>query len=737
MISAPAEGTRRMAANITRITRQTDPRTNLFMNTGRAKVLEAALATESPENQMPILWALGRELLNAGRTDDAIARFEQLDAAMTQMGLPQSTKEWVDLRVRQGIAHLRRAEEDNCVEHHNPDSCIFPVRGSGVHVEKRGSREAAAILGGVLEKNPDELQARWLLNIAYMTLGEYPAGVPARWLIDPKLFESEYDIKRFPDVAGSVGLDVDDLAGGSIVDDFDLDGYLDVMASSQGLSSQIRYFRNEADGTFTERTDEAGLTGLFGGLNIVQTDYNNDGYPDALVLRGGWMGAAGHYPNSLLRNDGDGTFTDVTEEAGMLSFHPKQTAVWLDYDGDGWLDVFIGNETTAGDPNPCELFHNNRDGTFTECAQPSGVTTMDFVKGVTSGDFNNDGRPDLYASVKNGPNRLYRNDGPSGVAADAAGPCGGWRFTDVAAAAGVVEPLHSFPTWFWDYDNDGWEDLFVSGYGIKSSDIPADVLGIPHNGERPRLYRNNHDGTFADVTKEAGLWRMLLAMGSNFGDLDNDGWLDFYVGTGDPDLGNLLPNRAFRNDQGRRFQDVTTSGGLGHLQKGHGVSFADLDNDGDQDIYQVVGGAFEADHFRNALFENPGHGNHWIVLKLEGTKSNRPGIGARIKVVVRTPQGERAIHRTVRSGGSFGASPLRQHIGLGDAREILRAEILWPAGGPAQVFEALEMDGRYLVREGDPKPTPIRLKTFRLGRHPDDKTTQKEKEEEPEKSDLR
>jgi hypothetical protein len=290
------------------------------------------------------------------------------------------------------------------------------------------------------------------------------------------------------------------------------------------------------------------------------------------------------------------------------------------------------------------------------------------------------------------------------------------HFTDVARAAGVTEPLVSFPTWFWDYDNDGWEDLFVSGYLMENTgDLAADLLGLPHQAELPRLYHNNHDGTFQDVTRAARLGRLLLAMGSNYGDLDNDGWLDFYVGTGNPDLGTLLPNRMFRNAGGRFFQDVTTSGGFGHLQKGHGVSFADLDNDGDQDIYHVVGGALEADHFRNALFENPGHGNHWVAIKVVGVTSNRPGIGARIRVVVETPQGERSIYKTVRSGGSFGASPLRQEIGLGAASRILRVEIAWPATGRTQVVRDVEMDRHYVVREGEDRAVPTPLRRCRLG----------------------
>jgi hypothetical protein len=582
-----------------------------------------------------------------------------------------------------------------------------------VHGQQRGSRAAAAVLESLLSENPDQMQARWLLNIAYMTLGECPGGVPKRFLLDPKLFESEADIGRFPDVAATLGVDVDDNAGGSIVDDFDGDGDLDLMVSSSGIRAPLRYFRNNGDGTFSERTEEARLTGLVGGLNITQTDYDNDGRLDVLVLRGGWMARGGRYPKSLLHNDGNGTFSDVTEEAGLLSFHPSQTAVWRDFDGDGWLDLFVGNESGKGDPQPCELFRNNRDGTFTEQAAEAGVALTEWVKGVASGDFDNDGRPDLYVSVRGGPNHLFHNLGP------AAAPSGKVRFEDVAAAAGVQQPIWSFPTWAFDYDNDGWEDIFVSGYGLEDpGDIARDMLGEPHKSERPRLYRNRGDGTFEDVTRAAHLWRLLMAMGSNYGDFDNDGWLDFYLGTGDPDLARLLPNRAFRNAGGRFFQDITTSAGLGHLQKGHGVSFADLDNDGDQDVYHVVGGAVEADHFRNALFENPGHGHHWIKLKLTGVKSNRAAIGARTKVVVREGSAERAIYKTVSSGGSFGSSPLRQEIGLGDAARIDRVEIRWPSSTAPQVLQGLVLDRCYEVREGESAVKEIPLRRVRLGGPP-------------------
>jgi hypothetical protein len=484
------------------------------------------------------------------------------------------------------------------------------------------------------------------------------------------------------------------------------------MCSSIGVHDQLRLYHNNGDGTFLERTTEAGLVGEVGGLNLIQADYNNDGFPDVLVLRGAWLRDEGRFPKSLLRNNGDGTFEDVTEAAGLLSFKPSQTAVWFDYDNDGWIDLFVGHESVGGSTNRCDLYHNNGNGTFTECAIEAGVGFVGFVKGLCSADYNHDGRPDLFLSVLGGPNVLFRNDGPT--ATNSAGKIV-VKFTDVARQAGTTEPLYSFPCWFFDYDNDGWEDLFVSGYRIQDvGDVCADYLGLPNNAERPRLYHNNHDGTFTDVTRQAGLYHVLHSMGSNFGDLDNDGFLDFYVGTGDPDLATIIPNRMFRNDGGKRFQDVTSAGGFGNLQKGHGVSFGDIDNDGDQDIYQNMGGAVSGDVYHNVLYLNPGNSNHWITLKLEGVQSNRAAIGARIRVVVESASGERSYYKTVGTGGSFGASPLRQEMGLGQAHSIARVEIFWPRTGKTQVVSALEMDRFYKIKEDQAQPIPWNLKAFQL-----------------------
>ena len=711
------ESTLKMVARLRAAALTGDLFSNPFRYPERVQVLRDRLAaTTDPAQLRAIKLQLAQELLNNGESEKALHAFEDYERLLKDNLRPLNSAQTVMLLTAKAVCALRLGEQENCLVNHNADSCLFPLAGGGVHQLPRGSRAAVGYLTELLGQFPGDLRARWLLNIAYMTLGEYPAAVPPAWRLDPKLFASDYDIKRFPDVAADLGLDVDDLAGGVVLDDFNNDGLLDLMVSAQDTSSQIRFFINNGDGTFTDRTVAAGLTGLTGGLNLVHADYNNDGFIDVLVLRGGWLSASIQHPASLLRNNGNGTFTDVTEEAGLLRYAPTQTATWFDYNGDGWLDLFMGSETQGKDVNPCQLFRNNGDGTFTECAAANGVAVVGFIKSVVSGDYNNDGRPDLYLSLQDKSNLLLRNDGPAGADASPAAP---WHFTNVAAAAGVTEPFSSFSCWFWDYDNDGWLDLFVAGYHIQDvGDVAADYLGLPHAGERARLYHNRGDGTFEDVSKQAGLDKLLHTMGCNFGDLDNDGWLDFYVGTGDPNLATLIPNRMFRNDGGRRFQDVTTAGGFGQLQKGHAIAFGDIDEDGDQDIYSVVGGAISSDHYHNQLFANPGHGNHWLKLKLEGVQSNRAALGARLKLVLKTANGERVIHRSVTAGSSFGGNPFRVEFGLGQALAVVRAEIFWPVTGRTQILTGLEIDHSYHVREGAAAATRLTPVTFQLPTSP-------------------
>lgn len=531
-----------------------------------------------------------------------------------------------------------------------------------------------------------------------MTLGRYPHEVPAAYLIPPSAFESEEEFPRFAEIASNLSLDVMSLLGGLIADDFDGDRLLDVMVSEWNPGGQLRYFRNRGDGRFEERTEEAGLTGIYGGINIIQTDYDNDGDLDVFVMRGAWLGEAGH-PNSLLENDGQGRFTDVTFASGLAEIdYPTQTAAWADFDNDGDLDLYVGNEAF-----PNQLFRNSGDGHFEDVAVQLGVDDRSFTKAVVWGDYDGDGLSDLYVSNLGSPNRLFHNRGADG-------------FVDVAPDLGVHLPISSFPAWFWDFNNDGALDLYVASYVMEVGDIAADYLGLPVSAERDRLYQGDGKGGFREVSEEQNLHRVTQPMASNFGDLDNDGFLDFYLGTGYPAFEALMPNLMFRNRRGQGFSDVTKAGGFGHLQKGHGIAFADLDHDGDQEVVQEMGGWYAGDAFGNALFENPGFGNHFVVLELHGTRSNRAAIGTKIKLEIIENGVRRSIHRWVNSGGTFGANPLRQQIGVGAATRIERVEIFWPASGDRQVFEDLAVDRFYEITEGRAEIRTLDYRSFDFAR---------------------
>ena len=636
----------------------------------------------------------------------------------------------LDLKYILGVAYLRLGETQNCCLRHSSESCILPIRGDGVHTRQDGSRSAIKYFLEVLQQTEGSKQlesllrcrepARWLLNIAYMTIGGYPEQVPERYRIPRKFFESEIAFPRFENVAPKLKMNTFNAAGGAIVDDFDNDDYLDIFTSTSDPTGQTRYFRNERDGTFRERTEEAGLTGLYGGLNMVQADYNNDGNLDVFILRGAWHEDFGRHPNSLVRNNGDGTFTDVTFVAGLGAAHlPTKTAAWGDYDNDGHLDLFVANETSKTIHAPSQLFHNNGDGTFTDVTLAAGVGVPIFGMGTVWGDYNQDRLADLFVAGAPG-HKMFLNKGDG-------------TFADVTDDLNMCcRPGRAFPVWFWDFDNDGALDLYVSSTSGTVAVLAIDSVGSRKAAERPgfvavtgragnleyelpALYRGDGRGGFVDVAREQNLAYPAEPMGANFGDVNGDGFLDFYLATGDIHFWELRPNVMFLNQRGERFVNVTMAGGFGHLQKGHGVSFVDIDNDGDQDVYVQMGGQFPADKYNDALFENPGFGHHWITVKLVGRESNRSAIGARI--VVRVVEGgeSRSIYRHVSSGGSFGCNPLRQNIGLGKAERIDQIEIYWPKTDKTQTFRDVAMDQAVQIVEGDDRFTRINVKRLVLG----------------------
>ena len=597
-----------------------------------------------------------------------------------------------------GVSYLHLSEMENGVYRDSGTMDIFPPLDPSARFAKtKNSKIAIQYFLSFLKQAPDDLQVKWLLNLAYRNLGEYPSGVPAKYLIAPSYFQSKQDVGRFKDVARAAGLNVFSAAGGVIVDDFENNGLLDVITSSSDECDPLHYFHNNGDGTFADRTAKAGLSGELGGLNLIEADYNNDGCMDFLVLRGGW-----EFPMrmSLMRNNCNGTFTDVTEKSGLGAVIPQtQTAAWADIDNDGYLDIFVGNENA-----PSLLFRNKGDGTFENISHSSGIDKTAFTKGVVAADYDKDGYVDFYVSNFEGPNFLYYNNH-------------NLTFTDVARQAGVQTPYLSFATWFFDYDNDGWPDLFVTSYYCFTVDQTLrSYLGLPLSAETEKLYRNMHNGTFKDVTAQVGLDKVFMPMGANFGDVDNDGFLDIYLGMGQPSFADMLPYALLRNDTGKRFVDITASSGTGEIHKGHGIAFADLERDGHEDIVALVGGAVPSDKHAMRVYRNPGNANDWINVRLIGVKTNRAAFGARVKVTVQDDGGvSRSIYRTVGDTSSFGGNPVEQHIGLGHGARIASLDVWWPASNTRQHFSNVNKDEFISIKEFDTRYTKLVRHAVRLG----------------------
>src|SRR5579859_1483018 len=395
----------------------------------------------TPRQRMAAEYGKAEAMLQLGREKAAIQLLMHVVDILKQ-NPGQAPGE--DPRKLLALAWLRQGERNNCVSFHSSGSCIFPIEGSGIYSDPSATQKGIDLYQQILTDDPDDLASRWLLNLAYMTIGKYPSAVPAAWLI-PGLDKDSgtVKVKAFRDIAGGLGLtDSRNEAGGAIVEDFDNDGYLDLVTSDWDPENGMHYFRNNADGGFTDLSGPSGLSRIKGAFNLLQVDYNNDGFTDIFILRGGWRGEYGKMPKTLLRNNGDGTFTDVTVESGLLSLHPTQTAVWADFNNDGWPDVFIGQETSSvDDPHPCELWINNQDGTFSEVARQAGCDLRGFVKGVASADYDKDHWPDIFLSLRDGRKILLRNKGVHSNIP---------QFGNVTHRAGLDrDTTFTFPTWFW------------------------------------------------------------------------------------------------------------------------------------------------------------------------------------------------------------------------------------------------------------------------------------------------
>src|SRR6266536_1156871 len=462
---------------------------------------------------------------------------------------------------------------------------------------------------------------------------------------------------KFVHFKGNDGISInrEEFGPGVCVGDYDGDGWPDIYFVNgrdlyhRGISVRNALYHNNRDGTFTDVTDRAGVPGTGYGLGCVWGDFDNDGFPDLFVTQYG--------KNVLYRNNGNGTFTDITDKAGVGGlesglFHSGAT--FFDYDRDGWLDLYVGSYVNLGDKRYCKLgdvlsscapseykgspdalCHNNHDGTFTNVTQAAGIYQPQGKNlSVQAADYDNDGWPDLFVAndglnaylYPNERNRTFKEVGlTTGMAVTARGT--------VMAAMCIS---------LGDYDNDGQLDLYISDFQ-RSSD---------------HLWHNEGKGLFDEVSEQAGITRLtreVLSFGGGFFDYDNDGWLDIFIANGHvyPEVEQATPgthyrqiNSLFHNEGNGRFTEAGKSSGNGFATPyvGRGVAFADFDNDGLVDVVIANNGDSPV------LLHNSGaNGNHFLNFKLSGKKSNRDAMGARVRVVT----GTMSQIRETAGGGSY------------------------------------------------------------------------------------
>ena len=532
---------------------------------------------------------------------------------------------------------------------------------------------------------------------------------------------------QFVDVAHEAGLNVPNVWGGInhksyIIEakgsgiaffDYDNDGWLDVYLTNgtrfgekwpEGKAPTSQLFKNNRDGTFSNVTGQSGLSRTGWQTGVCVGDYDNDGWDDLFCCF--W----GH--NILFHNNGDGTFTDVTRKAGVFDEAVRWGAgcTFLDYDRDGNLDLFVCNyikldpaQTPAPNgPSVCQwrgipvmcgprglpgdtnvLFHNAGDGTFTNVSEKAGILKPGPRYSITavSYDFDNDGWPDIYVAVDSQPSILFRNNHDG-------------TFTDVAVVAGCAysEDGHEqagMGVGVGDYDCDGWLDIFKTNFADDTCN----------------LYHNNGDGTFADVTFASGIAvnSRYVGWGCGFIDYDNDGWPDIlqingqvYPEIDKHDLGQTYknPRLVYRNMGNGKFKDVSSEMGPGITERfsSRGAAFGDYDNDGAMDVLVL-----NMNDLPSLLRNDGGNAQNWIKVKLIGTKCNRTAIGARVRVVT----GNHSQIDEVHSGSSvMSQGDLRLHFGLGKAQNVDLIEVKWPTTQKIERFTQVKANQILTIREG-------------------------------------
>ena len=537
---------------------------------------------------------------------------------------------------------------------------------------------------GAMDVNSANERTRAIMWQAAQRTGGYPAEVPAEYRMEMKVGYSAPTVE-FEDIAARIGLDKTSAGRGLAVFDYNNDGNLDVVIAAAAAGCSL--YRNNGDGTFTDVSVGSGLDDCVNAFAVTAGDYNNDGLTDLFFTRLGFFVGQG----VLYRNNGDGTFTDVTAEAGLNCWGPAFTASWVDYDCDGHLDLFVANNLGGIFDRKTKnlLYHNNGDGTFTEVSEQAGLKTIWPTMGAAWGDYDNDGRPDLFLSNPMGRSQLYRNNGDG-------------TFKDVSAEAGI-DSFGSGSTCFWtDYDNDGWLDLVQFSWSDHEDVVYTMRHGEgPPNGNPLRLYHNNRNGTFTLRTQELGLNGCWGTMSGNAGDFNNDGHIDLVLGNGGPRMERVEPLVLMEND-GKKFHNITFAAGLPFTGKGHGGNVADLFGDGRLSVLVATGGFYPGDLLTTSVFYPKRLAGNYLNVRLTGVKSNREGIGARICLEA----GGRRQYREVGGGSNFGCLPCEQHFGLAKFEAVDALQIRWPSGVIQRLVD-LPVNTSIRITEGENRWVPV------------------------------
>lgn len=634
----------------------------------------------------------GQFAYHRGEFRDAIRAFEE---SVARLGESEERLFWL------AMAHMRGADIENCLAHilgsadglptdHGAaaEYCVLPV-ARFQHLRASGER-AAALYERLLDVYGPNRLYQWLLNVNWMVLGGFPERVTEKYRVQGPLVDTFYGERgaamaethrdlRFVERARQLHVATHNTGRGVAVEDFDRDGDLDFVTG--GSFELVTYYRNESGREFSDQTDAVGLGNITQPFILVAADVDNDGWPDLFISR-----PFGRY--SLYRNAG-GRFHDVTASYGLFAGMRDEeiAATWVpafsDVDNDGDLDLFVAQwgfrlpfvTGLMARPRSDSKLFVNESGRFVDRTREYGLgaTVRDqYFIGSAFGDYDGDGYDDLFlSSPLLNTSVLLHN-------------VGGRRFEPsrrLARAEG------GFATAFVDVDQDGRLDLFQGGFGDARTNTAQAVFGEgrwTHRAGHSTVFVQQPDGRFNDHSDMFDL--PMSTMGSSFGDVDNDGCIDFYLGTGNPEGWFVLPNLMYMGRPAERgcapgLDNVSMLFGLGTLQKGHGIVFFDFDGDGDEDIYSSLGGMWPGDAWPNQMFVNETvNANRWVGVRLRGRRTNWFGLGARVIVHARTADGvaiER--HAVMNNKTGFGSAPYLLHVGLGRADRIDAVEVRWPA----------------------------------------------------------